>query len=74
VKQLTGGDRVTARFMRADFFDYTPQFKLLFIGNKKPILRGFHMIPFSVTTEGEARPGRPRSAERAPRPLASATT
>src|ERR1700678_3481047 len=28
VKQLTGGDRVPARFMRQDFFEYLPQFKL----------------------------------------------
>ncbi len=29
IKTLTGGDRITARFMRQDFFEYTPQFKLL---------------------------------------------
>ena len=28
IKQLTGGDMVSARFMRQDFFDYMPQFKL----------------------------------------------
>ena len=29
IKQITGGDRVSARFMRQDFFQFTPQFKLL---------------------------------------------
>ena len=28
IKALTGGDRITARFMRQDFFKYTPAFKL----------------------------------------------
>jgi putative DNA primase/helicase len=55
IKQLTGGDTITARFMRQDFFDYKPQFKLAVIGNHKPILRNvdeaarrrFDMVPFT---------------------------
>jgi putative DNA primase/helicase len=54
IKQLTGGDRIRARFMRQDFFEYTPQFKLLLIGNHQPSLRNvddaakrrFNIIPF----------------------------
>ena len=38
LKQLTGGDRVAARFMRQDFFTYKPQFKLNIIGNHMPVL------------------------------------
>jgi putative DNA primase/helicase len=57
IKQLTGGDPITARFMRGDFFDYVPTFKLLFFGNHKPKIvnvdeamrRRFNLIPFSVT-------------------------
>jgi putative DNA primase/helicase len=57
IKTLTGGDRVTARFMRQDFFEYIPQFKLMINGNHKPSLRGvdeairrrMHLIPFTVT-------------------------
>jgi putative DNA primase/helicase len=57
VKQLTGGDIVTARFMRQDDFEYSPQFKLVIAGNHKPSLRSvdeairrrFHLIPFAVT-------------------------
>jgi hypothetical protein len=28
IKTMTGGDQMTARFMRKDFFDFYPQFKL----------------------------------------------
>jgi putative DNA primase/helicase len=57
IKLLTGGDRVAARFMRQDFFEFSPQFKLAVVGNHKPQLRGvneairrrLHLIPFAVT-------------------------
>lgn len=57
IKSLTGGDRISARFMRQDFFDFTPQFKLLVAGNHKPGLRTvdeamrrrLHLIPFEIT-------------------------
>jgi putative DNA primase/helicase len=57
IKTLTGGDRIAARFMRQDFFEYIPQFKLLIAGNHKPGLRSvdeairrrFHLVPFSIT-------------------------
>jgi putative DNA primase/helicase len=56
IKLLTGGGVVTARFMRGDFFDYVPQFKLWVMGNHKPSLRHvdvairrrFHLVPFTV--------------------------
>src|SRR5262249_52662276 len=40
IKSLTGGDKLTARFMRCDFFDYTPKFKLIIVGNYNPRLAG----------------------------------
>jgi putative DNA primase/helicase len=57
VKSLTGGDKITARYMRKDFFDYTPCFKLLIGGNNKPTLRSvdeairrrINLLPFVVT-------------------------
>jgi putative DNA primase/helicase len=63
IKALTGGDRISARFMRQDFFEFTPQFKLLIAGNHKPrlrtvdeaIRRRFHLIPFAVTIPPEER-------------------
>lgn len=55
IKQLTGGDKITARFMRQDNFTFEPQFKLLIIGNFHPVLntvddamrRRFNIIPFT---------------------------
>lgn len=38
VKALTGGDPISARFMRCDFFTFEPEFKLIFAGNDKPSL------------------------------------
>lgn len=57
IKTLTGGDRISARFMRMDFFSFVPQFKLFIAGNHKPSLRGvdeairrrLHLVPFHVT-------------------------
>jgi putative DNA primase/helicase len=39
IKELTGGDKISARFMRQDFFRYVPTFKLMIIGNHVPNLR-----------------------------------
>ena len=36
VKLLTGGDTLTGRFMRQDFFDFTPTHTLFLIGNHRP--------------------------------------
>ena len=63
IKQLTGGDKISARFMRQDFFEYTPQFKLVIAGNHKPGLRSvdeatkrrFNLIPFTVTIPEDDR-------------------
>lgn len=63
IKQLTGGDKIAARFMRQDFFEFLPQFKLLIAGNHKPGLRSvdealrrrFHLIPFVVTIPTDER-------------------
>jgi putative DNA primase/helicase len=56
IKALTGGDKITARFMRQDFFDFVPKFKLLISGNHKPrltsvdeaIRRRLVLVPFTV--------------------------
>jgi P4 family phage/plasmid primase-like protien len=63
IKSLTGGDKISARFMRQDFFDYKPQFKLLVAGNNKPSMREvdeamrrrLHLVPFTVTIPAEKR-------------------
>lgn len=54
LKTLTGGDRLAARFMRQDFFEFDPRFKLLVAGNSRPrfgvvdfaIRRRVHIVPF----------------------------
>ena len=40
IKTLTGGDMISARFMRQDFFSYRPVLKLMVSGNHKPELKG----------------------------------
>jgi putative DNA primase/helicase len=63
IKNLTGGDKIAARFMRQDFFEFIPQFKLIIAGNHKPglltvdeaIRRRFHLVPFAVTIPPEER-------------------
>ncbi len=39
INQLTGGDPISARFMRQDFFEFRPELKLWIIGNHRPGLR-----------------------------------
>ncbi len=36
IKSLTGGDPVTARFMRGDYFTFQPQLTLTVVGNDRP--------------------------------------
>lgn len=40
IKQLTGGERVTARALREDFIEFRPRFKLMLSCNLKPRIRG----------------------------------
>jgi putative DNA primase/helicase len=54
IKSLTGGDKMSGRFMRQDFFEFQPQLKLVIIGNHKPVLQTvddaarnrFNIVPF----------------------------
>ena len=63
IKQMTGGDPNTARFMRQDFFTYQPQFKLTIVGNHAPALanvddaarRRFNIVPFTVKPKNPDR-------------------
>ena len=57
IKAITGGDPISARFMRRDFFTFNPTFKLFIVGNHKPVLhnvdeaarRRFCIVPFTRT-------------------------
>lgn len=61
VKALTGGDRITARFMRQDNFEFAPTHKLALMTNSKPIIRGtdngiwrrVRLVPFTVVVPEE---------------------
>jgi putative DNA primase/helicase len=63
VKQLTGGDKISARFLYGEFFDFEPTFKLFLAANHKPTIKGsdyaiwrrIRLIPFSVTIPPEER-------------------
>ena len=63
IKALTGGDKIAARFMRQDFFEFVPAFKLVIAGNHKPGLRSvdeairrrFNLIPFTITIPPDER-------------------
>lgn len=63
IKELTGGDPISARFMRQDFFQFIPQFKLVISGNNKPGLKGvddsirrrMNLVPFNLKLDDEHR-------------------
>jgi putative DNA primase/helicase len=57
VKQMTGGDRMSARFIRGEFFDFVPECKLWLATNHRPRVRGtdngiwrrIRLVPFIET-------------------------
>lgn len=63
VKQLTGGDRITARRMRQDFYEFEPSHIIVLQTNHKPrvtgtdegIWRRMKLVPFNVTVPSERR-------------------
>jgi putative DNA primase/helicase len=60
IKQLTGRDTVTARFLFGENFDFKPEFKLWLSTNNKPIIQGtddaiwdrIRLIPFRQRFDG----------------------
>ncbi|MDG3008533.1 phage/plasmid primase, P4 family [Paludisphaera mucosa] len=61
VKELTGGDRIRARRMREDFWEFSPTHTLVMATNHRPTIRGtdhgiwrrLRLVPFSVKVDGE---------------------
>jgi putative DNA primase/helicase len=57
VKQLTGQDQVTARFLFGEWFTFQPEFKIFLATNHKPVIRGtdhaiwrrVRLVPFNIT-------------------------
>ena len=63
IKDLTGQDTISARFMRAEWFDFLPTHKLHLSTNHKPEIRGtdpaiwsrIRLVPWSVVIPPEER-------------------
>jgi putative DNA primase/helicase len=63
IKDLTGSDTITARYLNQNFFDFNPTHKLWVYGNHQPQIRGTDpgiwrrilKIPFSVKIPKEER-------------------
>lgn len=63
IKQITGGDTITARFLCKEYFEFRPVLKLWLAANHKPRIRGtdyaiwrrVYMIHFAVTIPPEKR-------------------
>lgn len=61
VKAVTGGDRISARYLYGEYFDFEPTFKLWLGTNHKPVVRGvdegiwrrIRMIPFEQRFQGD---------------------
>jgi len=61
VKQLTGSDTITARFLQQEFFDYKPEFKIFMLTNYLPQINGtdygiwrrIRVIPFEISIPQE---------------------
>ena len=57
VKDVTGGEKIRARFLHREWFEFQPEFKLWLSTNHKPIIKGtdhaiwrrIRLVPFQVT-------------------------
>jgi putative DNA primase/helicase len=57
IKQLTGGEKIRARYMRQDFFEFWPEHHVVLVTNHKPLVKGtdhatwrrLKLVPFTVT-------------------------
>lgn len=63
VKQITGGEPVLARFLRQEYFEFIPEFKVFFTTNHKPVIGGLDegiwrrvkLVPFNLQLPREKR-------------------
>jgi putative DNA primase/helicase len=63
VKRMTGGDRLTARFMRGEWFEFRPSFTPWLATNHRPAIGGtdhaiwrrLRLVPFTVTIPEDER-------------------
>lgn len=63
LKDLTGGDTLTARFLHQEYFDFAPTHRIVIRGNHKPAIAGtdegiwrrLRLVPFTVTIPDDER-------------------
>lgn len=63
IKSMTGGDKLTTRFLYGEFFDYLPQFKVFLACNHRPVIRDtthsiwrrIKLLPFEATISDHER-------------------
>jgi len=63
VKEVTGGDSISARFLFKEFFEFRPQFKIWLATNHRPTIQGtddaiwrrVRLIPFNQQFTGKQR-------------------
>lgn len=63
LKDLTGRDTISARFLRKEFFQFKPKFKLIMYGNHRPQIRGrddgiwdrMKLVPWTVQIPDEQK-------------------
>jgi putative DNA primase/helicase len=63
VKTITGGEPILARFLRQEYFEFIPEFKVFFTTNHKPIIGGVDdgiwrrvkIIPFTLNLKPHER-------------------
>lgn len=63
LKATTGGDKLSARFLYAEYFDFEPCFKLWIATNNRPVVRGtdegiwrrIKLVPFTERFDGNRR-------------------
>jgi putative DNA primase/helicase len=63
VKQITGGDKIKARLLYRDFFEFAPTHKIWLAANHKPVVRGtdngiwrrIKLVPFTETIPDEEK-------------------
>jgi len=56
VKKITGGEKITCRYLYSDLFEYTPTFKVMMATNHRPEIKGtdegiwrrIHLVPFTM--------------------------
>ena len=63
IKQMTGGDTISARFLHQEWFDFEPTHKVFFGTNHKPVIKGtdyaiwrrIRLVPFEITIPEDER-------------------